>query len=54
MGQPWPIAAGATRVDIAGRPPGSRGRLRRVVNVMQQFSGFPVFNIDTMLPGSGG
>lgn len=28
-------------------------RLQRVVNVMQQFSGFPAFNIDTMLLGSG-
>ena len=28
-------------------------RLQRVVNVMQQFSGFPAFSIDTMLLGSG-
>ena len=28
-------------------------RLQRVVNVMQQFIGFPSFNIDSMLMGSG-
>ena len=28
-------------------------RLKRAVNVMQQFLGFPNFNIDSMLMGGG-
>ena len=28
-------------------------RLKRVVNVMRQFLGFPDFNIDSMLTGGG-
>ena len=42
----YPVSAGPVgRVD--------KVRLQRVVDVMQQFIGFPSFNIDSMLMGGG-
>jgi len=42
----YPVSAG---------PPGSvdESRLKRVVEVMRQFLGFPAFDISSMLMGSG-
>ena len=46
---------GVDSYPVSTGPVGSvdRIRLQRVVNVMQQFIGFPSFNIDSMLMGSG-
>ena len=46
---------GLDSYPVSTGPVGSvdRIRLQRVVNVMQQFIGFPSFNIDSMLMGSG-
>ena len=42
----YPVSTGPVgTVDTA--------RLKRVVNVMRQFLGFPDFNIDSMLMGGG-
>jgi NitT/TauT family transport system substrate-binding protein len=53
-----PVTAAVMAVDdypVSTGPVGSvdQVRLQRVVNVMQQFIGFPSFNIDSMLMGSG-
>ena len=46
---------GFRRYPVSTRPVGTMDaeRLKRVVNVMQQFLGFPNFNIDSMLMGGG-
>jgi hypothetical protein len=46
---------GFRRYPVSTGPVGTMDaeRLKRVVNVMQQFLGFPNFNIDSMLMGGG-
>ena len=57
--RPWPAAGAAVMAlddyPVSTGPVGSvdQVRLQRVVNVMQQFIGFPPFNIDSMLMGGG-
>jgi hypothetical protein len=43
------------RYPVSAGPPGSadESRLKRVVDVMRQFLGFPAFDISSMLMGSG-
>jgi NitT/TauT family transport system substrate-binding protein len=57
FGVPKATAAvmGLDSYPVSTGPVGSvdKIRLQRVVNVMQQFIGFPSFNIDSMLMGSG-